>query len=93
MRLPARAARRHGLSHRRWARRGETSRPGGAQAGCEPDQSDGQRRRDVADEPFAAVQYSLAEISTAVLATQAVGTYVLAHAYTAEAVQICPEPG
>ena len=44
-------------------------------------------------DPLTSVQYSLAEISAAVQAAQAVGTYVLAHAYTAEAVQICAEAG
>jgi imidazolonepropionase-like amidohydrolase len=44
-------------------------------------------------DPLTSVQYSLAEISAAVQAAQAVGTYVLAHAYTAEAVRICAEAG
>jgi imidazolonepropionase-like amidohydrolase len=39
------------------------------------------------------VQYSLEELSSAVAAAQAVGTYVLAHAYTPASMAVCVEAG
>ncbi len=39
------------------------------------------------------VQYSLEELSSAVAAAQAVGTYVLAHAYTPPSIAVCVEAG
>ena len=39
------------------------------------------------------VQYSLEELSSAVAAAQAVGTYVLAHAYTPTSIAVCVEAG
>jgi imidazolonepropionase-like amidohydrolase len=39
------------------------------------------------------VQYSLEELSSAVVAAQAVGTYVLAHAYTPTSIAVCVAAG
>jgi imidazolonepropionase-like amidohydrolase len=39
------------------------------------------------------VQYSLEELSSAVSAARAAGTYVLAHAYTPAAIEVCVEAG
>jgi imidazolonepropionase-like amidohydrolase len=39
------------------------------------------------------VQYSLEELTTAVAAAAASGSYVLAHAYTAEAIEVCVAAG
>jgi imidazolonepropionase-like amidohydrolase len=39
------------------------------------------------------VQYSLEELSSAVAAAEAVGTYVLAHAYTPASISVCVEAG
>ncbi len=39
------------------------------------------------------IQYSLEELSAAVAAAVAAGTYVLAHAYTPQAIQVCVEAG
>jgi imidazolonepropionase-like amidohydrolase len=44
-------------------------------------------------DPITSVQYSLDELRAAVQTADAVGTYVLAHAYTAQAAQLCIEAG
>jgi imidazolonepropionase-like amidohydrolase len=44
-------------------------------------------------DPLTSVQFSLEEITTAVQAAEAAGSYVLAHAYTAEVAQLCTQAG